>query len=276
MFTLDDVTVAFGNRTALAVDKMRLDAGATVALMGSNGAGKTTLLRLLAGLLVPTTGAVCKDCEITVGYVSQDHSPHAYMPMTVDEVLTIGRYRRRGLLGRMRSSDHQAMDRAAEQLRIGDLRKRSFGQLSGGQRRRVLIAAALASQSDCLLLDEPITGLDIPSQDIVVEVLEAERLRNKLVVLSTHHLSEACLCERIVLLKGGVLADGRPEEVLGEKNIAAAFGENALTRLELGEGNGASSILVLEEHDHCIDSSFGRVSHVAGESLWSIGPRERW
>ena len=275
MFTLDDVKVSFGNRRALAVEQMRLDSGAAVALMGSNGSGKTTLLRVLAGLLTPTTGSVRKDYEITVGYVSQHHHPHAFMPMTVSEVLMIGRFRERGLLGRMRKADRDAMDVAAERLQVADLRRRSFGHLSGGQRQRVLIASALSSQADCLLLDEPITGLDIPSQDIVLEVVDAERMRNKLVVLSTHHLSEARLCERIVLLKGAVLADGTPAEVLNEENMAAAFGANALTRLEVGEGDKTSSLLVLEEPGHTHDAEFGRSSHIAGESVWTLGPRAR-
>ncbi|MCY4517201.1 MAG: metal ABC transporter ATP-binding protein [Acidimicrobiaceae bacterium] len=275
MFTLDDVKVSFGNRRALTVEKMRLDSGAAVALMGSNGSGKTTLLRVLAGLLTPTTGSVRKDYEITVGYVSQHHHPHAFMPMTVSEVLMIGRFRERGLLGRMRKADRDAMDVAAERLQVADLRRRSFGHLSGGQRQRVLIASALSSQADCLLLDEPITGLDIPSQDIVLEVVDAERMRNKLVVLSTHHLSEARLCERIVLLKGAVLADGTPAEVLNEENMAAAFGANALTRLEVGEGDKTSSLLVLEEPGHTHDAEFGRSSHIAGESVWTLGPRAR-
>lgn len=275
MFTLDDVKVSFGNRQALAVEEMRLDSGAAVALMGSNGSGKTTLLRVLAGLLTPTTGSIRKDYEVTVGYVSQHHHPHAFMPMTVSEVLTIGRFRERGLLGRMRKNDRDAMDIAAERLKVADLRRRSFGQLSGGQRQRVLIASALASGSDCLLLDEPITGLDIPSQDIVLEVVDAERMRNKLVVLSTHHLSEARLCERIVLLKGSVLADGTPAEVLNEENMAAAFGANALTRLEVGDGDKTSSLLVLEETGHTHDAEFGRSSHIAGESVWTLGPRAR-
>ncbi|WP_420438979.1 metal ABC transporter ATP-binding protein [Candidatus Poriferisodalis sp.] len=275
MFTLDDVKVSFGNRQALTVEKMRFDSGAAVALMGSNGSGKTTLLRVLAGLLTPTSGSVRKDYEITVGYVSQHHHPHAFMPMTVSEVLMIGRFRERGLLGRMRKADRDAMDAAADRLKVADLRRRSFGHLSGGQRQRVLIASALASQADCLLLDEPITGLDIPSQDIVLDVVDAERMRNKLVVLSTHHLSEARLCERIVLLKGAVLADGTPAEVLNEENMAAAFGANALTRLEVGEGDKTSSLLVLEEPGHTHDAEFGRSSHIAGESVWTFGPRAR-
>ena len=275
MFTLNDVKVSFGNRQVLDIDSMRFNSGAAVALMGSNGSGKTTLLRLLGGLLAPSSGDIRKDYEITVGYVSQHHSPHAFMPMTVNEVLMIGRFRERGLLGRMRKVDRDAMDVAAERLKVADLRRRSFGQLSGGQRQRVLIASALASQSDCLLLDEPITGLDIPSQDIVLEVVDAERMRNKLVVLSTHHLSEARLCERIVLLKGAVIADGTPEQVLNEENMAAAFGANAVTRLEFGEGDEASSLLVFEEQGPLRDSNFGRASHIAGESEWLPGPRTR-
>lgn len=275
MFTLDDVTVSFDNRPVLDVGKMRLESGTAVALMGANGSGKTTLLRLLAGLLEPSSGVVRKDYEVTVGYVSQHHQPHEFMPMTVGEVLMIGRFRERGLLGRMRRVDRQAMNDAAEQLQVADLVRRPFGQLSGGQRQRVLIAAALASKSDCLLLDEPITGLDIPSQNIVLEVVEAERMRNKLVVLSTHHLSEARLCERIVMLNGSVLADGTPSEVLNGENMAATFGENALTRLEVSEDGRTSEFLVLEEHGHAHGADFGRASHIAGESVWTLGQRRR-
>ena len=120
MFTLDDVTVSFGSRSVLDIDSMRFDSGAAVALMGSNGSGKTTLLRLLGGLLSPTSGTVRKDYDVTVGYVSQHHHPHAFMPMTVSEVLMIGRFRERGLLGRMRKQDRDAMDIAAERLKVAD------------------------------------------------------------------------------------------------------------------------------------------------------------
>ena len=224
LFHLHDVRVSFGACHVLETGDLRLDAPSTVALMGPNGSGKTTLLRVLSGLQHPTSGTMEADGDVSVGFVCQHHHPHAYMPMTVAEVLAIGRYRKRGLLGRLRRSDREVIGHAAERLNVAHLRRRAFGELSGGQRQRVMVAMVLASEADCLLLDEPITGLDLPSQATILDVIAAERAAGRLVVMSTHHLQEARRCDRVVLIKGMVLADGAPEEVLRDVNMAAAFG----------------------------------------------------
>jgi len=224
VFRLHDVRVSFGDCHVLETGELRLDAPSTVALMGPNGSGKTTLLRVLSGLLPPTSGRIETSGEVSVGYVCQHHHPHAYMPMTVTEVLAIGRYRKRGLFGRLRRDDREMIDVAAERLNVAHLRNRAFGDLSGGQRQRVMVAMVLASEADCLLLDEPITGLDLPSQAIILDVVAAERAQGRLIVMSTHHLQEARRCDRVVLIKGLVLADGTPSEVLRDVNMAAAFG----------------------------------------------------
>ena len=224
LFHLHDVRVSFGSCHVLETGDLRLDGASSVALMGPNGSGKTTLLRVLSGLLAPTSGRVESSGSVGVGYVCQHHHPHPYMPMTVQEVLTIGRYRTRGLLQRLRRSDKEAIRAAAERLDVAHLRHRAFGELSGGQRQRVMVAMVLASEYDCLLLDEPITGLDLPSQTTILEVIEAERAAGHLVVMSTHHLQEARRCDRVVLLKGMVVADGPPSEVLTDANLTAAFG----------------------------------------------------
>lgn len=224
MFHLHDIRVSFGPCHVLETGDLTLDRASTVALMGPNGSGKTTLLRVLSGLQPPTSGRLESLGDIRVGFVCQHHPPHAFMPMTVQEVLTIGRYRSRGLLKRFRRSDKEAIRAAAERLDVAHLRHRAFGELSGGQRQRVMVAMVLASEYDCLLFDEPITGLDLPSQATILEVIEAERAAGHLVVMSTHHLQEARRCDRVVLLKGMVLADGSPDEVLTDANLKAAFG----------------------------------------------------
>lgn len=224
LFHLHDVRVSFGPCHVLETGDLTLDSASTVALMGPNGSGKTTLLRVLSGLQPPTSGRVESFGDIRVGFVCQHHHPHPFMPMTVQEVLTIGRYRSRGLLKRFRRSDKEAIRAAAERLDVAHLRHRAFGELSGGQRQRVMVAMVLASEYDCLLFDEPITGLDLPSQTTILEVIEAERAAGHLVVMSTHHLQEARRCDRVVLLKGMVLADGPPDEVLTDANLKAAFG----------------------------------------------------
>lgn len=254
MFHLHDVRVSFGSCHVLETGDLHLEAPATVALMGPNGSGKTTLLRVLSGLQAPTSGKMETDGDVSVGYVCQHHHPHAYMPMLVSEVLAIGRYRKRGLLGRLRRSDRQILSEAAERLSVGQLRNRAFGELSGGQRQRVMVAMVLASEADCLLLDEPITGLDLPSQATILEVVEAERAAGRLVVLSTHHLQEARRCDRVVLIKGMVLADGTPDEVLREVNMAAAFGGQLVA-------DDAT------EHEYVMESH-----HAHGEGDHSHGP----
>ena len=224
LFRLHDVRVSFGPCHVLETGDLRLDSASTVALMGPNGSGKTTLLRVLSGLQPPTSGRVESFGDARVGFVCQHHQPHPFMPMTVQEVLTIGRYRSRGLLKRFGRRDKEAVRAAAERLDVAHLRHRAFGELSGGQRQRVMVAMVLASDYDCLLLDEPVTGLDLPSQATILEVVEAERAAGRLVVMSTHHLQEARRCDRVVLLKGMVLADGPPDEVLTDANLTAAFG----------------------------------------------------
>ena len=208
----------------LETGDLKLEGPATVALMGPNGSGKTTLLRVLSGLQPPSSGRMAAEPGASVGYLCQHFYAHPYMPMMVSDVLAIGRYRTRGLLGRLRRSDKEAIRAAAERLDVTHLRRRAFGELSGGQRQRVMVAMVLASEADCVLLDEPITGLDLPSQTTILEVVEAERAAGRLVIMSTHHLQEARRCDRVVLLKGMVMADGAPDEVLTEANLAATFG----------------------------------------------------
>ena len=224
MFHLHDVCVSFGACHVLETGDLSLEASSAVALMGPNGSGKTTLLRVLSGLQKPTSGHMTTDAQASVGFVCQHHQPHTYMPMTVSEVLSIGRYRELGLLRRLGRADKAAIHAAAERLNVDRLASRPFGELSGGQRQRVMVAMALASESDCLLLDEPISGLDLPSQKIILEVIADERAAGRLVVMSTHHLQEARRCDRVLLLRGIVLADGPPAEVLDAANLRAAFG----------------------------------------------------
>ena len=244
--TLTDITVRFGSSLALEVPQLELSSGASVALMGSNGSGKTTMLRVIGGLLEPTKGRRDVSPDFDVAYVAQHQHHHQWMPLTAGEVLAMGRYRKRGLLGRFTQDDRTALDAAADRLDVSDLRDEQFGELSGGQRQRVLVASALASDAGCLLLDEPITGLDLPSQNAILRVIDEETERDRIVVLSTHHLSEARRCDRVVLLDGGVVADGTPDDVLTEVHLAAAFG----VRLLGSNDEMAGPVIVVDEHGH--------------------------
>lgn len=235
-----DACVHFGPVVALAPTTIELRRGESVALVGANGSGKTTLLSLLAGLRPATDGDVLVGG--TVAMVTQHHEHHRWMPLSVDEVLRMGRYGARRLLGRLGSGDRQVLTEMAERLEVQHLRRRAFGDLSGGQQQRVLVAQALAAEPALLLLDEPITGLDLPSQLRILEVIADQAAAGGTVVFSTHHLAEARRADRVLLMAGCVLADGSPESVLVPGLLAEAFGGRVI------RDDGSS--IVVDEHGH--------------------------
>jgi manganese transport system ATP-binding protein len=179
---------------------------------------------------------------LAVAFVAQQHGQHRWMPLMVDEVLRMGAYRGRPVVGRLPTEVHAELAAVAERLEVADLRRRSFGALSGGQRQRVLVAQALVGSPRLLLLDEPITGLDLASQHTILTVIAAEVAAGATVLYSTHHLAEARRADRVVLLAGRVVAAGAPADVLRPDLLASAFGGRVL-RL------GAGAVLV-DDHGH--------------------------
>lgn len=253
LMELTEVTVRFGGNVALDLTAapLRFWPGSLVAVMGPNGSGKTTLLKLLAGLQATTTGTINKNpATITVAYVAQHQHQHSWMPLTVGEVLNIGRYGRRGLLGRLTSEDRSAIDTAAERLQVDHLVDETYGTLSGGQRQRVLVAASVAADAACLLLDEPITGLDLASQQLITEVVAAERDNGRLVVMSTHHLAEARPCDRVLLLNTTLVADGSPTHVLTASNLGQVFGARVLSSTGSPLDQADEPAIIVDDHGH--------------------------
>lgn len=268
MFTLSDVSVCLGPNVALDQCCLTFGSGELVALIGANGAGKSTLLRLLGAFLKPTSGTLVSETK-DVAYVAQHHDHLCWMPVTVDEVLKMGRYRKLGLFGRFKAQDKAAIDSAAERLGVSDLRRRTFGELSGGQQQRVFIASALASESDCLLLDEPITGLDIPSQQIILEVVAAERDAGRLVIMSTHHLEEAAICDRVIVLANRVVSDGSPEHALRPEPLIEAFGQRVVQVAGAAED---APLILLDDHGHTHGHTHGGThSHDHGHEHQGVG-----
>ncbi len=218
---IDDLTVEFGGFAALDSVSHRFEPGTSTAVMGVNGSGKTTMLGCLAGLQRPTAGRV-EGMSENLAYVTQVFPP-GWMPVTAREVVAMGRFRRLGLIRRQRASDRQAVQRVSVELDVAHLLDRTFGSLSGGQQQRVRIAQALAAEPDVLLLDEPVTGLDIPSQRRILDVMSETAAGGSIVVVTTHHVEEAKHCDAVMLLANRLVAAGTPDEMLTEARLRAAF-----------------------------------------------------
>jgi len=242
---LRDATVRYGSIEALSAATLDFPRATIVALVGANGSGKSTVLKLLANLVEPTSGSVQRAAGASAMFVGQQHGHHRWMPLTVAEVLRMGTYRRAGLVGRVSAGDRAEVARVTEWLEVGDLVGRGFDELSGGQQQRVLVAQALVGRPSLLLLDEPITGLDLASQATILTVMAEHAQSGGTVVFSTHHLAEARRAHRVVLLAGEVLGEGPPDEVLRPELLAAAFG-GRLLRVD-------ESAVLIDDHGHGID-----------------------
>ncbi len=244
----EGVTVSYGSQRALSDITIQLPAGSVTALIGPNGSGKTTLLHVLAGLITPASGAVERPDR--VAYMPHQHGIGMWMPLTVREVIGMGLYRLRGLFGRLTAADRGRVRDVAELLEVADLLGRQFGELSTGQRQRVLMAQAIVQEGDLLLLDEPITGLDMASRTRILEVIEAERARGAIVILSTHHLDEARHCDHVLLLANHLVAQGPPGAVLTAEILQASYEGRIVHATGESCDHPADRLVVLDDHGH--------------------------
>ena len=205
--------------------------GGSVALIGPNGSGKSTLLRALAGLVAPRSGRLdvpARDRRGAVALVLQTTDVDRTLPVTVRETVTMARYAVRGPFARLRADDRAAVDAALERMDVADLAGRQLHELSGGQRQRVLVAQGLAQQAELLLLDEPVTGLDVVSRELILDAVAAEREAGRTVVVSTHDLDDARRADTVMLLANRIVAYGSPDEVLSDGPLTAAYGGRVL------------------------------------------------
>lgn len=231
----ENVMVAYNGHPILDDLTFEVPHGAQVAVVGPNGAGKSTLFKALVGLLPLRKGQIRihglplgqhKDC---VAYIPQREEVDWRFPVTVEEVVMMGRFNNFGWLGKPGEQDHAAVQQSMDQLGITKLAKRSIGELSGGQQQRVFLARALAQEPHILLMDEPFTGVDVATQEATLALLDDLRTRSVTVMVSTHDLSMAAeRFERILLLKRRLIGYGAREQVFTRENIGAAFGKQAL------------------------------------------------
>ena len=242
MFAVEtrDLQVRFGNHLALSDLTMQVPLGSSVAVVGANGSGKSTLLGALAGLRKPTSGTV--ETIDSAALVLQATEVEAGLPITVLDAVRLGRYPLLGLTRRFRDVDREAVSRSVERMGIESLLDMRLQELSGGQRQRVLMAEGPAQQSRVLLLDEPMTGLDITARELVLSVVADEVAARRTVLMATHSLADARECDLVLLLNTTPIAIGPPDEVFTESNLVRTFGHRVV---HVGD-----SLTVDDHHEH--------------------------
>ncbi len=236
---LDDVWVGYngrlapgggGPRHALEAVTVHVERGQRVAVVGPNGAGKSTLFKVIVGTLRPDRGRVRvfghgPAGHVCIAYVPQRNQVDWNFPVTVEDVVMMGRVGQIGLLRRPGKGDWAAVRAALDRVGASDLAHKRIGELSGGQQQRVFLARALAQQAELLLLDEPLNGLDIPTQEAIMGILDDLRRDGVTVLLATHDLDMAAeRFDRIMLLNRRVIALGTAADALHADNLLRAYG----------------------------------------------------
>lgn len=232
---IEHVRVSFNGQLALEDLTFQVPHGARLAVVGPNGAGKTTLFKALVGLVQLQSGHIHihgrqlghhQDC---VAYVPQREEVDWRFPVTVKDVVMMGRFGQKPGLQRLGKQDEAAVRRSLVQLGIADLAERSIGELSGGQQQRVFLARALAQEPHILLMDEPFTGVDFTTQEAVLDLLEHLQSEQVTAMVSTHDLTLASeRFEQVMLLNKRMIAYGAPGEVFTPPHLSQAFGSQVL------------------------------------------------
>jgi ABC-type Mn2+/Zn2+ transport system ATPase subunit len=232
---LDRVSAGYQNRLALESVSLDVPAGSLMAIVGPNGAGKSTLLKVIAGLLTPWTGSVSvlgappgRKAQ-RIAYVPQAELVDWHFPITVTGVVMMGRYPGLGMARRPGRADHEAVRAALASVGMLEHADRQIGALSGGQRRRVFLARALAADAALFLLDEPVTGVDATTQQEIMDVLAACARDGQTIIATTHDLACAAQCfERVVAINRTVVADGPAAIALDPEMLARAYSGHLL------------------------------------------------
>ncbi len=229
-----DVTVTYRNgHTALRHASFEIPTGTITALVGVNGAGKSTLFKAIMGFVpvaggeISVLGMPVKEAlrKNIVAYVPQAEEVDWTFPVLVEDVVMMGRYGHMGFLRRASASDRQAVSDALARVGMLDYRHRQIGELSGGQRKRVFLARALAQNGQVILLDEPFTGVDVQTEDAIIDLLREMRAEGRVMLVSTHNLGSVPeFCDRTILVKETVLAYGPTDTTFTHDNLEHAFG----------------------------------------------------
>ncbi len=228
------VFVTYRNgQTALRDTSFTVPLGSITGLVGVNGAGKSTIFKAIMGFVpvargqIKVLGQSVKDAlkGNLIAYVPQAEEVDWTFPVLVEDVVMMGRYGHMGFFRIPGAADHAAVSTALARVNMTDFRKRQIGELSGGQRKRVFLARALAQDATVILLDEPFTGVDVQTEDAIIALMREMRDEGRVMLVSTHNLGSVPeFCDRAVLVKGTVLAYGPTETTFTRENLELAFG----------------------------------------------------
>lgn len=231
---VNSVTVRYpSGQVALHDASFRLAGGSICGLVGVNGSGKSTLFKAIMDFVRPVAGEVriagrpvqAALRDNLVAYVPQSEEVDWTFPVSVWDVVMMGRYGYMNFLRMPGAEDRRVAEESLSRVGMADFRERQIGELSGGQKKRVFLARALAQRSRVILLDEPFTGVDVKTETAIIDLLRALRSEGHLMLVSTHNLGSVPeFCDQVVLINRTVLAAGPTELVFTEANLAQAFG----------------------------------------------------
>jgi len=235
---VQNIAVRYDGRVALEGITFHLHAGERVAVVGPNGAGKSSLFKVVSGVLQPSAGEVNifgsrPRRHVCIAYIPQRTQVDWNFPVSVADVVMMGRSAILGLLNWPHKKDWEYVHRALQIVELSDLAQRQIGQLSGGQQQRMFIARALAQEAELMLMDEPLSGLDTPSQEGLLNLLDTLRDQKVTVMVATHDLEQAARhFDRIMLLNHRIIAFDVPQNVMHTDNLLQAYGG----RLKIASG----------------------------------------
>ena len=237
MITITHLTVAYDGKLALQDANLIIPTGAISGLIGMNGSGKSTLFKSIMGFVKPLTGQVAinqapirqAQKQGLVAYVPQSEDVDWNFPVSVWDVVMMGRYGYMNFLRIPSTRDRQRVRDSLERVQLWDLRDRQIGELSGGQKKRAFLARALAQEALILLLDEPFTGVDFKTEKAIIDLLLDLRQQGRTILISSHDLASiTTFADQLVFVNKTVLAYGATSEVFTEANLARTFGGTAI------------------------------------------------
>ncbi|NQZ92148.1 MAG: manganese/iron ABC transporter ATP-binding protein [Moritella sp.] len=260
---VNDISVTYRNgHTALFNASFSLPKGSITALVGINGSGKSTLFKAIMGFVTLAKGSVnilgmpVKKAlkSNLVAYVPQSEEIDWNFPILVEDVVMMGRYGHMNMLRIAKPRDHDKVNKALERVSMGEFKHRQIGELSGGQKKRVFLARALAQESQVILLDEPFTGVDVKTEEQIMALLRELRGEGKVILVSTHNLGSVPeFCDRTVLINRTILDAGLTKDVFTQDNLQKTFGgvlrHFILAGDELHEDDDRRQVTVLSDHE---------------------------